>query len=100
MATEPELCHLIFDERILYFQVLVFVVVFLYIKTPTFEAREMAQHLRSFAVLAEDSNLDPSFHIRQLAITHNSSSGGPNTLFWLLKAFSWAHTQTHHIHTH
>lgn len=46
--TLPHCLYLIFDERILYFQVLIFIVgflfVFLYIKTPTFEAREMAQH--------------------------------------------------------
>lgn len=80
--TLPRCLYLIFDERILDFQVLVFVVVCFSVQNnPTFEAGETAQHLRSLAALAEDSNSDPSIHIRQLAITQNSSSGGPNTLF-------------------
>lgn len=100
--------YLIFDEWILYFQVLGFFVVCLFSCTKKKTTKQKTLHWGwrngstlkiTFAALAEYSNSDPSIHIRQLAITHNSSLGGPNTLFWVLKALSCAHMQTHHTHT-
>jgi hypothetical protein len=44
----------------------------------------MVQWLRKFAVLAEDSNLIPNTHVKEVMTTFNSRYRGFNALFWSL----------------
>ena len=58
--------------------------------------REMAQGLRVYTSLEEESSAIPSIHVKRLTTAYNSSSRGSNALFWLPQALHLnAHNQAH-----
>lgn len=52
------------------------------------------------AVRAETWGLVPSTHHRWLKTTHNSSSRGPNALFWFPQAPTWMWCKYTHVDPH